>query len=208
MRSPRKRESTRTRWYAAFAAAFTAGTLLTAFSCATQESHDFSDNSCVGDGCQATSTATSSSGSSSSSSSGCPDGGGPSFTTDIYNAMLDQGGTAKCTTAGLCHGNDAGGQGGLTLLPMDPADAYTALTSVSLQTAPLVNGNPSAAGAKQYVVPNDPAHSGMPCNMAASSGGMNPFGQCGHPMPNVGTDLSVDQINTIATWISCGAPNN
>jgi hypothetical protein len=208
MRSPRERSRARERrrsWYAACAAAAAAGTLLTTFSCATQESHDFSDNACVGDGCQATSPATSSSGSS-SSSSGCPDpDAGPSFATDIYAAMLDVGGTAQCTQGSICHGNvDAGGAGGLVLPPMDPADSYTALMAMTLKTLP---PNP-----KQYIVPGDPGTSGMPCNMAVSSGGTNPFGACGPPlMPSVGgtgMDLSVDQINTIATWISCGAKDN
>jgi hypothetical protein len=120
--------------------------------------------------------------------------------------MLDTGGTAKCTTAGPCHGNvDGGGQGGLVLPPNDPATAYTNLTASTLKTAPL----PNAAASKRYVVPGDPGHSGMTCNMNVSSGGTNPFGQCGHGMPNaVGMDLDVEQIDTIATWISCGAPNN
>jgi hypothetical protein len=202
MRSPRERDRARRTWYGASAAALAAGTLLTAFSCATQETYDFSNGACVAGGCQATNPATVGSSSSSSSGVVCVDAGAVSFTTDIFNGMLDNGSTG-CTSGGLCHGNDAGGAGGLVLLPMDPMDAYTALTASSLMTAPL----PTAAGAKQYIVKGDPGNSGMPCNMDVA-GGTNPFGQCGHGMPVTGTDLTVGQIDKIATWIACGAPNN
>lgn len=201
---PRARaKRSRSRWYAAAAAAFAGGTLLFAFSCATQESHDFSNGVCVAGGCEELAAGVSGSASSSSGicvvDAGCP----VSFATDIYAGLLDTS-LAKCTNAS-CHGNDAGGMGGVTLLPGDPLDAYNALTAATLR-----------AGTDQYVVPCDPMGSGMLCSMAVSSGN-NPFGSCGNTMPTTlglpadagtPTDLTPSDLQTIATWIQCGAPNN
>jgi hypothetical protein len=213
MRSQRERSRAREHrrpWAAAVAAAVVAGTVLTAFSCATQESHDFSNGACVAGGCEETVAASAGSSTSSSSSSGtmCMDAGCPSWATDIYTAILDNGLT-RCTDA-QCHGPEAGvGAGGITLLPGDPTDAWTVITSPTQKTPPI----PNAAGAKVLVVPCNPEASGLLCNMAVPMGTTNMYGMCGNEMPldlltPAPVDLTSSQIATIAAWIQCGAPNN
>ena len=211
MRSPRERPRSRDRrraWAAAGAAAVVASLVLTAFSCATQETHDFSDGTCVGDGCQPVGAAVSVVSSSSTSGGACIDANCPvSWTTDIFNGMLDNPVVGNCTASGLCHGTDAG-MGGVVLMPGDATGAYATLHAATLQTAPLVDGMPNAAGAKQYIVGCDTVETGMLCNMNLSSGGTNPYGSCGHGMPLSGMGLSTDQVTKIATWIQCDAPLN
>jgi hypothetical protein len=167
-----------------------------AVACSSIESMSFSDGTCVGSGCEQTTAA--GSGSSSSGTCAVDAGCAVSWKTDIFAGMLDVSTGANCTGA-LCHG---GGIGNLTLSPGMPAAAYTAVTTFSL------------VGGQAYIVPCDKAGSGMLCNMktdadAGADAGTNPFGTCGSQMPLSGaTDLTPDQIDKIATWIACGAPNN
>jgi hypothetical protein len=69
---------------------------------------------------------------------------------------------------------------------------------------------------KPYIVPCDPMASRMPCNMKLGSmTGLNTYGDCSPRMPKVSaTDAVADDyliqtdVNTIAEWITCGAPDN
>jgi hypothetical protein len=119
-----------------------------------------------------------------------------SWATDIFAGMLDTT-TAACTATGLCHGS---GKGNLQLTAGSPHAAYMTLTAFTLAASP--------GPAKKLIVPCDKDNSGLLCNMKTDPGVTNPFGQCGSGMPVVGTNLTVDQINTIADWIACGAPEN
>lgn len=103
---------------------------------------------------------------------------------------------AGCTATGLCHGD---GKGNLTLTSGDPAGGRAALMAWTIVKAPQVG--------KPYVVPGDPAGSGMLCNLKLDDGDggtVNPWGECGEPMPALGA-LSPGQLQAIADWIACGA---
>ncbi len=117
-----------------------------------------------------------------------------SWKNDIFAGIL--AGPAGCTSTS-CHG---GGAGGLQLSASDSHAAYTTLLAYDLPATP----------SKPYVAPCNPAGSGFPCNMAPSGdAGANPYGACGIVMP-VGAfaGLSTNQIDQIAEWIACGAPEN
>lgn len=190
-------------WWLAGAGALTLALSAWVGACATAETVSFSDGDCVAGGCQQATTSSSSSGSSTSTSSSSSSGMcnvdpncAVKWATDIYAGILDTP-AASCTTTGLCHGD---GKGGLTLEAAKPHEAYLALTAYTLLAQP--------GPAKKYIVPCDAMGSGMLCNMKTDTGTTNPFGDCGSEMPLVGTNLTMDQLNTIADWIACGAPEN
>ena len=115
-----------------------------------------------------------------------------SWATDIYAPLL--AGKAKCGDA-LCHEQETGG---FTFSPTDAAAAYASLTDFTL------------AGEGAYIVPCDPDASTMLCNLSVDVGS-NPFGGCGSPMPKMlasAAALSPNELDLIATWIQCGAPDN
>jgi hypothetical protein len=108
--------------------------------------------------------------------------------------------------APACHDEGAGG----LLFPSDDADeAYFRLTSYEL------------VGGRPYIVPCHPELSHLMCNLKFADGTDNPYvgedeefsGGCGSPMPkpdeNVPAEpLNQDQLEDIAEWIACGAPQN
>jgi hypothetical protein len=167
-----------------------------AAACATTEPPAFSDGDCVAGGC-AQSGGASTSGSSSSGGV-CTTPCTVHWGTDIFTGILD--GPAGCTAMGTCHGT-AGGAGGLALTPGDPGGAYTQLMGVTL-----------SMGGPKYIIACDPQASGFTCNMAlAADAGADPYTpSCGIVMPFGGTGdlLTLAQLNLIADWIQCGAPNN
>lgn len=168
-------------------------------ACSTVETQNFSDGDCVAGGCQQASGSSSSGASSSSSSSGqctVDQSCAVKWSTDIFANILDTQ-AAGCTAASLCHGD---GKGNLTLTPGDAHGAYVALAAWTMAKDPQMG--------KAYIAPCDPTGSGMLCNMKAESGSTNAYGECGSLMPLVGTSLTMDQLNTIADWIACGAPEN
>jgi hypothetical protein len=167
--------------------------------CATEESVNFGDASCVAGGClggPGSSTTTSSSGGPCTVNDACT----VSFRDDIFTPILDATGTANCATASAnCH---ATGVGNLTIPEGDAAAAYAALTAYLLDDAP--------GPAGPYIVPCDPSASRWLCNMKGEAGA-NPFGTCGSTMPLIGgtvVPLTTTQLETIAEWITCGAPDN
>lgn len=168
-----------------------------AAACASLETIAFSDGDCVAGGCGAAS-GTSSSSSSSSSSGVCvvDDTCAVKWGTDIFAGMIDVQATG-CTLTGLCHGS---GKGGITIEPGKPHEAYLAFMAYSLVDMP--------GPVKKYVVACDPGGSGILCNSKTDTGVTNPFGTCGSLMPKLGQNLTTDQIDKIADWIACGAPEN
>lgn len=110
---------------------------------------------------------------------------------------------AKCSDAD-CHAPAAGRPP--TMTPGDAAATLASLKSYFLGEDPL----------SPYIVPCDTAGSKMLCNMKMGSGtGLNAYGDCGLRMPKVSAqDMVADEyisqtdLNTIAEWIKCGAPDN
>ncbi len=95
------------------------------------------------------------------------------------------------------------------LPPDDPLEAHANLLSYEL------------FGSLPYVVPCHPELSYLICNLRLQDGALNPYigpneefqGGCGSPMPKstqeVNTQpLTEEQLETIAEWITCGAPLN
>lgn len=125
-----------------------------------------------------------------------------SFQTDVF-PILDT--TAKCSAAGDCHGS------GLGMITLTPGDAKKLREEILALTV---------GGTDPYIVPCDKAGSKMLCNMRVdtASGVVNPYktaDYCGVRMPQVDAAdsvmddyLTVAQIETIAAWIQCGAPDN
>jgi hypothetical protein len=181
------------------AAILVAGAGAWAVACSTVESMNFSDGDCVAGGCVSTGAGQTTT---STTSTGTPTmctvdpGCKVSWGTDIFVKIID--GPAGCTATGLCHG---AGKGGITLVSGSSHSAYVALTGYTLLAMP--------GPAKPYIVPCDPMASGFTCNMKVdtSEGGTNTFGSCGSVMPLVG-GISAADLQTIADWITCGAPEN
>lgn len=120
------------------------------------------------------------------------------FKKDIFTAIID--GPAGCTGALLCHGGDTP-MGNMILKPGDSHGAYVEFINYTLKDMP----GPGGA----YLSPCDPAHSQMLCNTAISDAD-NPYGVCGTVMPfgSKATKLTKKQLDTLAEWIACGAPEN
>lgn len=195
MRSPRENKRAHRGAYVAAALALS----VIAGACASAETIAFSDGECVAGGCQQGSTTSSTSSTTSSSTGGvctvnmdCA----VKWGTDVFAGILDTP-AAGCTKTSGCHGS---GQGGVTIEAGKPHEAYLALAAYTLLAQP--------GPAQPYIVPCDAAGSGMLCNMKQDSGTTNPYGACGSLMPLLGTNLTMDQLNTIADWIACGAPEN
>jgi hypothetical protein len=122
-----------------------------------------------------------------------------SFKTDIFAAIID--GPAGCTAAKLCHGGDTP-QGDMILKPGDSHGAYVEFINYTLKKTAT-----SPAGA--YISPCDKMGSRLLCNTSISDGD-NPYGVCGTVMPfgSAATKLTKQQLDTLAEWITCGAPEN
>lgn len=121
-----------------------------------------------------------------------------SFLNDIYKPIID--GSAGCTAAALCHGGDTP-QGDMILKPGDSHGAFSEFINYQLKKSP--------GPAGPYVVPCDKKGSRLLCNTATESGD-NPYGHCGAAMPvgSAATKLTTQQLDTLAEWIACGAPEN
>lgn len=125
-----------------------------------------------------------------------------SFAMDVFPILETN---AKCSAAGDCHGSN---QGMVSLTAGDAKKLRTELLGITIQ------------GTQPYIVPCDKAGSKMLCNMRVdkNAGVVNPYktaDYCGVGMPLVDAAdsvvdeyLTVDQIETIAAWIECGAPDN
>lgn len=121
-----------------------------------------------------------------------------SFKDHIYTPIID--GPAGCTGAALCHGGDTP-QGDMILKPGDSHGAYVEFINYQLKKAPGPAGS--------YIVPCDAKSSRLLCNTAISDAD-NPYGACGTAMPfgSAAKKLTKQQLDNIAEWIACGAPEN
>ena len=117
------------------------------------------------------------------------------FSTDIFKAILD--GSAGCTGS-LCHGGDTP-QGNMVLKTGDAAGAYSEFINYTLKKTP--------GPAGPYIDRCHPKTSSLLCNTALSDG-ENPYKKCGTLMPSNNKKLTKAQLDTLAEWIECGAPNN
>jgi hypothetical protein len=107
-----------------------------------------------------------------------------SFANDVLPAFS----AAKCTT---CHGSSLSPT--IQINPDDADATYIQLTSLTLSGEPYVDAHS-----------HDPAKSSITCHLA---------GQCGQTMPPavIGSLVggSSDQLKTVvASWLTCGAPQN
>ncbi len=113
-----------------------------------------------------------------------------SFRDDVLPPLLEQ---ARCADGG-CHATAIAG----FAFPTAATEAREALVAYTFQ------------GADGYVVPCEPERSKMLCNLVSEDGG----GSCGSPMPKLLDDavddvaLQAADVQALADWISCGAPDN
>lgn len=125
---------------------------------------------------------------------------------NIFSAPLAGETPSGGCTEGACH---ADGAGGLRMPPTSEGESYFNLIDYQL------------VGGRPYIVPCHPDLSHMMCNLKFADDVDNEFigpeqeftGGCGSPMPkpdeDVETDpLNQDQLDDIAEWILCGAPQN
>jgi hypothetical protein len=162
---------------------------IAAFGCATEEIPPYGDPAKV----------VGAAGAGSSTGGNCvPDAGcGVSFANDVFPILET---SAKCSEATVCDGGNAGD---VLLMGGDPKALREGLLAAKL------------GGIDPYIVPCDANASKMPCNMRIETGQVNTYPKCGALMPKVDPDDAVDdvrltqqQIDTIAEWIQCGAPDN
>lgn len=173
--------------------------------CATEEIPQYGDPAnLVGSAGATAGSSGSSSGASSSSSGGMCDadaGCTVSFANDIFTPILEAKG--KCSDSN-CHAPGTG-KDGPTITAGDAAASYASLVAY----VTISDGLP-------YVVPCNPPASQMLCNMKLGAmTGLNAYGDCSNRMPKVSAaDMVADEfltqadVNKIAEWIKCGAPNN
>ncbi|MBK9265199.1 MAG: hypothetical protein IPM54_36135 [Polyangiaceae bacterium] len=130
-----------------------------------------------------------------------PDAGcAVSFANNVFPILETK---AKCSDA-ACHAPAAAQPPAMT-----PSDA-----AATLQV--LLAHKFLEEEADAYIVPCDPMASKMMCNLKLDPAeGMNMYGKCAPTMPKVSAldavddaPLSLMELNTIAEWISCGAPDN
>ena len=138
-----------------------------------------------------------------------------SWSNRIYAGILDaplasSEPTGACG-APACHDS---GAGGLVFQSGNSADAFFRLTTFGLPSPPTEPPRP-------YVVPCHPELSHIMCNLLFEDGVVNPHvgdgqaltGGCGSVMPKPDEDvvtepLNQEQLDDIAEWIACGAPQN
>jgi hypothetical protein len=117
-----------------------------------------------------------------------------SFRDDVLPVLVEK---ARCSAAG-CHLTAIGG----FAFPETASDARSALISYVFQ------------GADPYVSPCQPASSKLLCNLAVEDGVAQAFGACGSLMPKLLEDavddvpLDAAELDALAEWITCGAPDN
>jgi hypothetical protein len=122
------------------------------------------------------------------------------FAADIFDPILDANGTAKCANT-QCHGNPMDIQGDLLMAPGDAFLSREALLAYQFDKP-----------AGPYITCKNPAESKILCNMFLGIGVTNKYGKCLTTMPLVdelgAQPLTESQLELIAQWIACGAPNN
>lgn len=177
--------------------------VIAGLACATEEDVHFGDPARVAAGASGVTSTTTSS----SSTAGGGGAGGNcepdptcavSFATDVYaDLLLVVGG---CTTMG-CHLPPAA-SGNLSFPADDASAAYDAIIDY------VVTDESKPENSGDYIVPCNPDASRILCNLRAVDGpGTNPYGECAAIMP-LGGGYTTEQLDKVAQWIQCGAPNN
>jgi len=180
---------------AALALAAAASFLVVA--CSTEEEIIFGDPACPANRCQSGGT----SGDSGGTDCTTPDEScAVHFAADIFEPIFDANGSAKCANT-QCHGNPMDLQGDLLLVPGDAFSSREALLAYQFDKP-----------AGPYITCKNPAESKILCNMFLGIGVTNKHGKCLTTMPlidELGAEpLTESQLELIAQWIACGAPNN
>jgi hypothetical protein len=174
-----------------------------ALGCATEEEIRFGGpEACIGGRCSGSPSPTSTGSTMSTASGGSDCMGGAcdvSFKTDIYEPLLSATGTTKCADA-LCHGNAAAAEGDFFFPDGDASAARAALLGYQIDDVP-------------YVTCSTPMNSKVLCNMFLGAGMTNKYGKCGTTMPYLQGEVIAEvlteaQLDLIAEWIACGAPDN
>lgn len=124
----------------------------------------------------------------------------------VFNAPIGGEVPSGACTQGECH---ADGAGGLRMPPTSEGESYFNLLDYQL------------VGGRPYIVPCQPQLSHIVCNLKFADDVDNEFigpsqeftGGCGSPMPKpsetVDSDpLNQEQLDDLAEWILCGAPQN
>lgn len=118
-----------------------------------------------------------------------------SWSKDIYAPLVQ--GAWKCTDA-ICHQEKAAGQAAYqpAISATDPSRAWSQLVQYQITS-------------KRYVDPctKDPSVSSITCNLVSPACGLAQMPYTGLSLAGV-TLATQDQLTTIATWLTCGAPNN
>lgn len=125
---------------------------------------------------------------------------------NIFNAPIGGDVPSGACTDAECH---ADGAGGLRMPPNSEGESYFNLIDYQL------------VGGRPYLVGCHPELSHITCNLKFEDGVDNEFigpdqeftGGCGSPMPKPSETveaepLNQDQLDAIAEWILCGAPQN
>lgn len=179
---------------AALATAAAASFLIAA--CSTEEEIIFGDPACPANRCQSGAA-----GGPGSSDCTTPDENcAVHFAADIFEPIFDANGSAKCANA-QCHGNPMDIQGDLLLVPGDAFSSREALLAYQFDKP-----------AGPYITCKNPPESRILCNMFLGVGVTNTYGKCLTTMPLIdelgAQPLTESQLELIAQWIACGAPNN
>jgi hypothetical protein len=166
-------------------------------ACSTEEEIIFGDPACPANRCQSGGAG----GNSGGTDCTTPDENcAVHFAADIFEPIFDANGSAKCANT-QCHGNPMDLQGDLLLIPGDAFSSREALLAYQFDKP-----------AGPYITCKNPAESKILCNMFLGIGVTNTYGKCLTTMPLVdelgAEPLTESQLELIAQWIACGAPNN
>ncbi len=180
---------------AALATAAVASFLVAA--CSTEEEVLFGDPACPANRCQAGAAG----GTTGGTDCTTPDEDcAVHFAADIFEPIFDANGSAKCANA-QCHGNPMDIQGDLLLVPGDAFSSREALLAYQFDKP-----------AGPYITCKNPQDSRILCNMFLGVGVTNKYGKCLTTMPLIdelgAQPLTESQLELLAQWIACGAPNN
>jgi hypothetical protein len=180
------------------ALAMAAAASFLAAACSTEEEIIFGDPACPANRCQAAGAA---GGTGEGTDCTNPDENcAVHFAADIFDPIFDANGSAKCANT-QCHGNPMDIQGDLLLVPGDAFSSREALLKYQFDKP-----------AGPYITCKNPPESRILCNMFLGIGVTNTYGKCLTTMPlidELGAEpLTEMQLELIAQWIACGAPNN
>jgi hypothetical protein len=170
-------------------------------------------------GCSSSDSTGSGSGSGTASgSSGTTSGSSVLFASDVYTPIFQ----ASCSLGGAaCHGDPSVATvSGLKRPYLGPSTGTASATTIGTVLEALAQPS-SEDPSMPLVTPGDPTKSylmykmeGTQATLASScqagddNGGVAGMGQCGLAMPETGTILAQNLLDTVRAWVTEGAPNN